>query len=133
MLNPVRRCRDYRLDAAYKGEPYVLAGDIYTNECNYGRMGWSWYTGSASILYDSLIRDFLGVRIYGGRMVFSKPALDDWEGTRLTYTDKGSIYEITFVKSRENAVKIDGLTLKGETSIKLAENKGRCEVLVSFR
>ncbi len=133
MLNPIKRGQNPVLYDAYMGEPYVLAGDIYTNRDNYGRMGWSWYTGSASILYDTIIRNFLGIRIYGDRMVFSKPALDNWEGTKITYTSSGSIYEITFVKSRENAVKIDGITLKGETSIKLKADKGKCEVLVCFR
>lgn len=133
MLNPIIRGQDVALDRAYKGEPYVLAGDIYSNRDNYGRMGWSWYTGSASILYDTIIRDFLGIRIYGDRMVFSKPALRNWEGTQLTYTDNGTVYEITFVKSRENAIKIDGLTLKGEMSMRLKPDKGKCQVLVSFR
>ena len=32
----------------YKGEKYVMAGDVYTNADNVGRCGWSWYTGSAS-------------------------------------------------------------------------------------
>ncbi len=133
MLNPISRCQNRDLMQAYMGEPYVLAGDIYTNADNYGRMGWSWYTGSASILYDTLIRDYLGIRFYGERMVFSKPQLDDWSGTSLIYRYKGSIYHLTFVKSRENAVKINGLTVKGEMSLKLEADKGKCEVLVCFR
>ena len=38
---PSGRRKEYRL------EPYVLAGDIYSNPQNYARGGWSWYTGSA--------------------------------------------------------------------------------------
>ena len=32
----------------YKAEPYVMAGDVYSNPDNAGRCGWSWYTGAAS-------------------------------------------------------------------------------------
>ncbi len=37
---------------AYKREPYVLCGDVYTT----GSGGWSWYTGSASWYRDFLLR-----------------------------------------------------------------------------
>lgn len=36
----------------YKAEPYVLAGDVYTN----GHAGWSWYTGSAAWYRELLLR-----------------------------------------------------------------------------
>ncbi|MDD2268519.1 MAG: glucoamylase family protein [Eubacteriales bacterium] len=47
-LNPVIRCADKRLAEAYKIEPFVLSGDIYSNPKHPGRGGWSWYTGSAA-------------------------------------------------------------------------------------
>lgn len=133
MLNPVSRGQNKTLQKAYMGEPYVLAGDIYSNKDNYGRMGWSWYTGSASILYDTIVKDFLGMDFSENRIVFSKPKLDNWEGTKVFYRYKGTIYEILLSKGRENILKVDGLSIKGDMSLKLQENKGKCEILACFR
>jgi cellobiose phosphorylase len=43
-LNPVNHTLDLARTNCYKLEPYVLAGDIYSNLQNVGRGGWSWYT-----------------------------------------------------------------------------------------
>ena len=133
MLNPISRGQKSNLVSSYMGEPYVLAGDIYTNKDNYGRMGWSWYTGSASILYDTIIKDFLCISIIENCIVFSKPKLRDWEGTKLVYRYKGTIYNILFSKGRENLIKLDGICFKGDMSLKLQEDKGKSEIIVSFR
>ena len=79
IINPINKNVDEEKTSVYKGEPYVLAGDVYSNKDNYGRAGWSWYTGSASILYDTIVRDFLGITICGNKMNFAKPKLRDWQ------------------------------------------------------
>ena len=76
MINPICKNSCECGMKMYKGEPYVLAGDVYSNEDNYGRMGWSWYSGSASILYDTIVRDFIGIKIQGSIMSFDRPALE---------------------------------------------------------
>ena len=45
-------------DPRYKLEPYVLAGDVYSNPQHYGRGGWSWYTGSAG-WFRTAVREYL--------------------------------------------------------------------------
>ena len=50
MLNPIAKNSTREGAERYKGEPYVLAGDVYSNADNDGCMGWSWYSGRASIL-----------------------------------------------------------------------------------
>ena len=45
-------------DLSYKLEPYVLAGDVYSNPQHYGRGGWSWYTGSAG-WFRTAVREYL--------------------------------------------------------------------------
>ncbi|MDE5990283.1 MAG: hypothetical protein K2H36_01730, partial [Clostridia bacterium] len=47
MLNPISKNETEESSLVYKGAPYVLSGDVYSNADNYGRSGWSWYTGSA--------------------------------------------------------------------------------------
>ena len=47
LLNPLNHTADVAAVTTYKVEPYVLAGDVYTNPAHVGRGGWAWYTGSA--------------------------------------------------------------------------------------
>ena len=51
----------------YKIEPYVVAGDVYSEPPHVGRGGWSWYTGSAGWLYRAGIEYLLGIRVQGAQ------------------------------------------------------------------
>lgn len=132
MLNPIAKNSTDEGANMYKGEPYVLAGDVYSNEDNYGRMGWSWYSGSASILYDTIVRDFIGITIQGKIMSFSRPRLDGWQDMSVTYKYKGSVYVIEFDEGREDCIELQGVKIKGDTAIALEENAGKRQVKVVF-
>src|SRR5204863_3014726 len=45
-LSPAHRSLRAGRAEAYRIEPYVMAGDIYSAPPYVGRGGWSWYTGS---------------------------------------------------------------------------------------
>ena len=49
----------------YKVEPYVLAGDVYSNPACAGRGGWSWYTGAAGWYRTVFIEELCGYRQTG--------------------------------------------------------------------
>lgn len=132
LINPISKNLTQEGAQMYKGEPYVLAGDVYANKDNYGRMGWSWYSGSASILYDTIVRDFFGITIQGKVMSFSRPKLKDWSGTKVNYRRNGSVYSITFEEGRENCVEIQGVKIMGDTAIQLEEDAGVREIKVIF-
>ena len=53
--------------ARYKVEPYVVAGDVYSQPPHVGRGGWTWYTGSAGWLYRVGLESILGFRTTGDR------------------------------------------------------------------
>ena len=53
-INPVESKPDQ-----YRGEPYVLAGDVYSGAPHIGRAGWTWYTGSSAWLYRVGLDDIL--------------------------------------------------------------------------
>ncbi|HCU56076.1 MAG TPA: hypothetical protein DIC18_01930 [Clostridiales bacterium] len=72
MLNPLLRCASEEDSKRYKGEPYVLAGDIYGYGLYRGRAGWTWYTGSAGWLKYVLTEDFFGIKKRGDTL-FVKP------------------------------------------------------------
>ncbi|MDE5911708.1 MAG: hypothetical protein K2H24_05185, partial [Clostridia bacterium] len=132
MINPIAKNSSKEGAQMYKGEPYVLAGDVYSNKNNYGRMGWSWYSGSASILYDAIVRDFIGINIQGKIMSFSRPKLDEWQGMSLTYKHKGTVYMIEFDEGKEDCIELQGVKVKGDTTIMLEENAGKKQIKVVF-
>ena len=68
LINPLRHAADEEGVEIYKGEPYVVAADVYANPAHRGRGGWSWYTGSAGWMYRLLIETFLGLTREGSRL-----------------------------------------------------------------
>ena len=60
-LNPINHALTRAQAAQYKGEPYAVAGDVYSG-LNAGRAGWTWYTGAAAWLYKICLEDMLGIR-----------------------------------------------------------------------
>lgn len=65
-ISPAHRVQDATHPArgpAYGGEPFVLAGDIYTAPPWTGRCGWSWYTGSAGWLWRAGVESLCGVQL----------------------------------------------------------------------
>ncbi|MFT3664558.1 GH36-type glycosyl hydrolase domain-containing protein [Piscinibacter sp.] len=64
--SPAHRGEDARLRAAYGGEPYVLAGDIYSAAPWAGQCGWSWYTGSAGWMWRAAVESLIGLSLRPG-------------------------------------------------------------------
>lgn len=64
----------------YLDEPYVLAGDVYSNPDHQGRGGWSWYTGAAGWLYQTAMSGLLGLTVREGRLVLDPVLPKDWSG-----------------------------------------------------
>ena len=60
LLNPLIRCENDELYQKYKGEPYVFAGDVYSNDYTPARCGWSWYTGAAGWYFTAVLEELLG-------------------------------------------------------------------------
>jgi cellobiose phosphorylase len=87
-LNPAIRCADKGLADIYRIEPYVLSGDIYSNEAHAGRGGWSWYTGSAAWYYRIILENLLGVELKNGEFKINPgPAgyIEELDGTKITF------------------------------------------------
>jgi cyclic beta-1,2-glucan synthetase len=104
-LNPALRCTDKRLSDIYRIEPYVLSGDIYSNESHTGRGGWSWYTGSASWYYRIILENLLGFELSGDKFSINPIAIkyiDDFDIFSLEIKLKGSVYNINISKNTKN-------------------------------
>lgn len=68
MLDPIAKNSTPEKMRVYKGDPYVLAADIYSAKNSAGRAGWTWYTGSAGWYYKLLLEKVMGICI-GGRRI----------------------------------------------------------------
>ena len=68
-LNPITRGLTPDDVQRYKVEPYVVAGDVYSETPHAGRGGWTWYTGSAAWLYRAGLESILGFGLRGNRLV----------------------------------------------------------------
>jgi cyclic beta-1,2-glucan synthetase len=73
-LSPAHRHADPVLGPAYELEPYVCAGDVYSQPPYAARGGWSWYTGSAAWLQRAALESICGVVIEGA-VVRCRPCL----------------------------------------------------------
>src|SRR6185369_6084719 len=51
VLNPINHASTRAGLYRYKVEPYVMAGDVYSESPHTGRGGWTWYTGAAGWMY----------------------------------------------------------------------------------
>ena len=60
--------------AAYRGEPYVIAADVYANEQHLGRAGWTWYTGASAWYWRVAMEELLGLRLRDGKL-YIEPSL----------------------------------------------------------
>jgi cyclic beta-1,2-glucan synthetase len=92
MLNPINDTLTLRDVQRYKVEPYVMAADVYTNELNLGRGGWTWYTGAAGWMYQAGLEWILGLQRRGERL-YLKPCIPKtWEEYSVTYRYGQAVY-----------------------------------------
>ncbi len=98
-LNPINHSLDEKSANQYKLEPYVVAADIYSEDPNIGRGGWSWYTGSSGWLYRAILESFIGLKLNGDELQF-KPCLpQEWEMVKIDFRYEDKIIHIKLINS----------------------------------
>ena len=118
LINPVNHTRTDRECSIYKGEPYVMAADVYSVPPHVGRGGWTWYTGTASWVYKSGLEYILGFRKSAGELVIDPHIAQKWAEYSIQYRYTDTVYQIT-VRNPKNvcggvaSVTVDGNILKG--------------------
>jgi cyclic beta-1,2-glucan synthetase len=85
MLNPVNRTRRAADVVRYRGEPYVLAGDVMAHPSHSGRAGWTWYSGSAGWMYRAGLESILGLRRRGPVFEMDPCIPSSWPGYEITW------------------------------------------------
>ena len=94
LINPINHSRTNLDIATYKGEPYVMAADVYAIPPHTGRGGWTWYTGSAGWMYQVGIGDILGFQKIHNRLIINPCIPEDWSGFEIKYRFGDSQYRI---------------------------------------
>jgi cyclic beta-1,2-glucan synthetase len=95
LLNPINHTRTRPDLAHYRGEPYVLAGDVHALPAHAGRAGWTWYTGAAGWLHRAGLESLLGLRRRGDRFGLDPCIPGAWPGYAISWRVGTTRYEIS--------------------------------------
>jgi cyclic beta-1,2-glucan synthetase len=112
LMNPIELNRKPDDVLRYRGEPYVVAADIYSAAGRVGQCGWTWYTGSASWMYRIWVEEVLGLRVRGDRLTIEPAIPDEWPGFEMTWHHGATVYEI--VVTRDEQATSTQLELNGQ-------------------
>ena len=78
MINPINHSINKSSAQRYMLEPYSIPADIYSNEENKGRGGWSWYTASASLYFVTTLSGLLGITMENGKISVNPHIPPSW-------------------------------------------------------
>ncbi len=135
-VNPIKRSESIKKASLYKVEPYVVASDIYAKPAPAGRGGWTWYTGSAGVMYCTILESILGIKIRNNKMEINPCIPKSWKNFSLLYTHKNTKYNI-HILNNQNSIKenkkiiVNGETLSGDV-IHLINDKKTHKVEVTL-
>ena len=137
MLNPLTHADTPAGIARYKVEPYVVPADVYTAPGALGRGGWTWYTGSASLMYRVGLEAILGFTKRGATLRIDPCVPAEWPELSIEYRYGSSLYVIVVHEpgaARENGMEVtlDGNAL-GTDVMPLMDDGQRHEVVVRPR
>lgn len=91
----------------------MVAADVYALSPHTGRGGWTWYTGSASWMYQLITESLLGMRLEVDKLFFTPCLPIEWESYKVHYRYRETNYNISIIQlQNENdgsGVTVDGV------------------------
>ncbi len=99
----------------WSAEPFVTPGNIDGPDSpNYGRAGWTWYTGSASWYQKVFVDWILGVRAEDEGLMIDPVIPSVWDGFKIKRLYRGTVYNIEVFNPEHVSfgvakVEVDGL------------------------
>jgi cyclic beta-1,2-glucan synthetase len=94
MLNPINHTRTAAGIERYMAEPYVIAGDVHADPEHAGRGGWTWYTGSAGLMYRAGLESILGLRRRGSTFEMDPCIPSSWSDYAIVWRFGRTRYDI---------------------------------------
>ncbi len=98
-LSPAHRSRHPERRAAYAIEPYVMAGDVYTQAPYVGRGGWSWYTGAAAWMHRAAVESIFGLSLQPQQLCVRPMLPGSWPQAELNLQRDGRTLRLIFVRA----------------------------------
>ncbi len=137
LINPIYHGLTPEAVMRYKIEPYVMAGDVYSEEPHTGRGGWSWYTGSSAWTYRAALEYILGFRLKGEELFLVPQISTNWASANLRYKYRKSVYEICIENPEPYSrglqkIILDGKPLDSEAPIPLVDDGKIHKVVVTM-
>jgi cellobiose phosphorylase len=134
-LNPIHHSRTPEDVRKYRVEPYVIASDIYAAPPHTGRGGWTWYTGSAGLMYTLILESLLGVKRSGDQLAFDPCIPEQWKSYRIEYRYRSTMYHIEMKKSGTGSgvrsIAVDGID-QADKGIHLVDDEEDHQVVVEL-
>jgi cellobiose phosphorylase len=119
IINPLNHSLSPETAARYKVEPYVVAADVYGVAPHTGHGGWTWYTGSAGLMYRLLIESFIGLRLEGDKLYIEPCLPSDWDKLKVRYRFRETVYSLDITRipgiAKRISITIDGKELEEQT------------------
>jgi cyclic beta-1,2-glucan synthetase len=113
MLNPANHTRTAADVERYRGEPYVLAGDVLAHPSHAGRAGWTWYTGSAGWLYRTGLETILGLSRRGATFAVDPCIPATWPAYSIAWRFGASRYSIDVLNANGRSRGVASAVLDG--------------------
>jgi cellobiose phosphorylase len=111
-FSPIRR--GMRPDA-YQVEPYVTPGNVDGPDSpNFGRGGWTWYTGSAAWMFRIQTDWILGVRADWDGLRLAPCLPPHWPGFTMRRAFRGARYRIRVRRGPRRELRVDGQLVAGD-------------------
>lgn len=132
LLNPINHCLTKEAVERYKGEPYVVPADVYSNELFYGRAGWTYYTGSAAWMYKVVIENVLGIKRRGRKLIIEPNLPSTWDKCEVEYDYEGNKILITIINKglKEPVISIDGIKYHNINYLTLNKTLSQSQIVV---
>lgn len=108
----------------YFTEPYVTPGNVDGPDSpNFGRGGWSWYTGSASWYFITGMEGILGITPEWNGLKISPVMPKEWDKVFVKRYFRNCLYNINFIRSKNKKIivnenEIDGNIINNENNEK---------------
>jgi cyclic beta-1,2-glucan synthetase len=136
MINPINHTRSADGVERYRGEPYVVAADVYAHPMHVGRGGWTWYTGSAGWMYQAALQAILGISMHGATWSVDPCIPTSWPAYTLTWRRGRTRYVVSIqnpdrVSTGVVGAEMDGIRLDPR-AIPFADDGGEHAVTVTL-
>jgi cellobiose phosphorylase len=116
LINPINSTLDPKRTDIYRGEPYVMCGDVYSEGNLRGRAGWSWYTGSSGWLYQAGLEYIVGLKVRASSFTIDPTIPAGWKNLSITYKRGERVFEISIDNRAGVERGVASVTINGQAS-----------------